>query len=219
LWKAAFENAPESERTDSSLEEVAKSSDPSFRMHLMMQMSSFKDARVDHFLKMTVADTHTDGMSQLSAAWSLALRHDPSGKERALKSVVTADQWRDFGMQTLAILKATDTIPTLENCMNSSSPLISESCALGKLRVELSINDASSRLKTLEAGFRKESSFPVRAWVARELAKDGSKGAFDVLCRALTRNPEDPNALNGLREGVSKGGWDRDQMASCLKSE
>lgn len=218
--RALHKSQSEDVRAKDLTKYFAEKSDDNFRAGVAMEMGRVKRPELAKRLRGALDDAQEGSQVQLSAAWSLAASGDGYGKTRALKAVLEADPWRDFGMQTLVILKAKDVLPKIDSCLSEQKKdAILNSCRLAKLRIELSDQDHPTQLNSLDAALREDKYFDVRAWAGRRLADDGDKAAGKILASVARDNklPGSLAALDGLKIGVSKGRWTRQEVEGWLK--
>lgn len=219
--RALHKSRPDEIRAKDLEKYFSEKSDDSFRAGVAMEMGRLKQRpEMRQRLRGALDDSQESSQVQLSAAWALAASGDDYGKEKALKSVLEADPWRDFGMQTLAILKARDSLPKINECLSQAKKYaILNSCRLAKLRIELADQDHQAQLRSLDAALREDGYFDVRAWAGRRLAEDRDKAAGEILA-AVARDKKSPGtlaALDGLKIGVSKGNWTKQEVEGWLK--
>lgn len=198
----------------------ANEKDVDFRVSLAQEMGRDKSDffNVQLLAALNRQDEHP--FVKVSAALALAAHGDFSGKAMALKLVKEAAPYKDFAMQTLAVMKATDVIPELSSEMRGATDYWKKnSCRLAILRIEVFSADAAKQISLLSSALAEDGYFEARQWAARKLSEIGSQAAAQALVRvAKDEKSIDKNAaLTGLQLGVETQKWTKEEVEKWLK--
>lgn len=220
IFKVLLDSASAEEKSNAIDAKYSSEKDMDFRVSLMQEMGREKSNIYNKKLQDTVKAEKEHSFVRISASLALAAHGDSSGKALALKSVKEASPYKDFAMQTLAVLKAGDVIPNLSGAMKSSSDYwVKNSCRLAILRIELASANNQAQLELLSTALTEDGYFEARQWAGRKLAEIGSKAAGQILAEVVKSNKSiDKNAaLTGLNLGINDNKWEEEEVKEWLK--
>ena len=220
VFRTLFNAASGEEKRNAINERLQSEKDVDFRVSLMQEMGRDKSGIFKKQLSDVSKNEKEHSFVRVSAGLAMAVRGDFSGKALALKSVKEASPYKDFAMQTLAVMKAIDVIPELSSEMTSVTDYSKKnSCRLGILRVELSVAVPSQQVGILSKAINEDGYFEVAQWATKRLAEIGGSETSQLFV-SLVKGGKFPGRQfghDGLMLGVENGHWTKEDVLIWLK--
>lgn len=220
VFRALLDSSSNEDKQKAINEKFRSEKDVDFRVSLMQEMGREKSSVFAKQLSDTLKNEKELPFIRVSAGLALAVRGDSSGKALALKSVKEASAYKDFAMQTLAVMKANDVIPELKSEMNDSKDYWKKnSCRLGILRIQLATTEPSGRYNLLTSAIREDGYFEAAQWATKHLAEIGGNevAQFFVDLVKSGKFPARQFGHDGLMLGVENGHWTKEDVLKWLK--
>lgn len=220
VFKTLLDAASSNEKQNAISEKLQSEKDVDFRVGLIQEMGREKSNVFTKQLSDSLKNEKEHAFVRVSAGLSLAVRGDSSGKALALKSVKEASPYKDFAMQTLAVIKANDVIPELSSEMKGSTDYLKKnSCRLGILRIQFASTEPPDRYTLLANAISEDGYFEAAQWATKRLAEIGGTETAQFFVGLVKggKFPARQFGYDGLMLGVENGHWTKEDVLKWLK--